>query len=272
MRRQPFWFWIVVLCILALFVSPMAWIYITAFKSKADLFSVDYSKLIIFKPTIANFVYLFTNTPFVKEIANSLLISVSSTILVMLISIPAAYSFARFNTGYGHLLFQTIATRMFPATVAAIPFFILFRSLRLLDTQLVLILLYTYFNFSFATFLLYGFFREIPEELEYAAMVDGYGRPTILIKIVYPMIRPGIMVSAIFCLVFSWNEFLYALLFTRVNARTVAVGLTSFWASIEISWGPMSAAVGLAILPTLITGWALQRYIIRGLTFGAVKG
>ena len=109
----------------------------------------------------------------------------------MLVALPAAYSFARYETGHGHLLFVTISTRMFPAAVAAIPFFMLFKGLGMLDTRTVLIVLYLYFNVSFAVFLLYGFFREIPRELEQSAMIDGYGRLDVFRKVIFPMIKPG---------------------------------------------------------------------------------
>jgi multiple sugar transport system permease protein len=161
---------------------------------------------------------------------------------------------------------------MFPGAVAAIPFFFAFKALGMLDTHLGLTLLIFYFNMSFATFLLFGFFREVPEELEHAAMVDGYGRLEILRRIVFPLIIPGVAVTAIFCLVWAWNEFLYSFLFTRTDARTISVGISAFWGAMDVAWGPMAAAMSLAILPTLLAVWFMQRYIIRGLTFGAVKG
>lgn len=265
-------FWMVIFLILFMFVFPILWVYITSIKSKADIFSLDFSKLFIFRPTTAHFDNLFNETPFFLEITNTFITSVVSTALVMLVSLPAAYSFARFNTGGGHLLFITISTRMFPIAVAAIPIFIVYKTLGWLDTRIGLTLLFLYFNTSFAVFLLFGFFREIPVELEHAAMIDGYGRLTILRKVVFPLIKPGAALTAVFCLVFAWNEFFFAFLFTRVLARTISVGLTAFWGSIEIQWGPMAAGAALAILPTLIACWFMQRYIIRGLTFGAVKG
>jgi multiple sugar transport system permease protein len=161
---------------------------------------------------------------------------------------------------------------MFPGVVAAVPFFMMFRTFRLLDTHAGLILLYVYFNTSFATFLLYGFFNEVPKELEQAAMIDGYNRMEIFRMIVFPLIKPGLAVTAVFCLIWSWNEFFYAFLFTRLTARTVNVLISSFWGSIEVQYGTMAAGAAVAILPTLITAWFMQRYIIRGLTFGAVKG
>jgi len=265
-------FWIITAVVLFVVVGPLAWIYLTAFKSANDIFTTDVRKLVFFKPTMENFHRLFSDYPFWNNFLNTIIVSAISTVLVLLVSVPAAYSFARWNTGQGHLLFTTISTRMFPAVVAAIPFFMMYRKVGLLDTHLGLILLYTYFNTSFATFLLYGFFKDIPEELEYAAMVDGYSRVDIFRKIVLPLARPGIVVTTVFCLIWSWNEFLYAFLFTRSTARTVTVLISSFWGSIEVQYGPMAAGAAIVILPTLFVAWFMQRYIIRGLTFGAVKG
>ncbi|UCD82383.1 MAG: carbohydrate ABC transporter permease [Desulfobacterales bacterium] len=265
-------FWITTLVVLSIVIGPLLWIYLTAFKGPDDIFTTELKKLIVFTPTLENFERLFTDYPYWFNLGNTAIVSVVSTIFVMIVSLPAAYSFARWNTGGGHLLFVTISTRMFPGVVAAIPFFIVFRSLGLLDTHAGLILLYIYFNTSFATFLLYGFFREVPAELEYAAMIDGYGRMEIFRKIVFPLILPGLAVTTVFCLIWSWNEFFYAFLFTRLTARTVNVLISSFWGSIEVQYGPMAAGAGIAILPTLVAAWLMQRYIIRGLTFGAVKG
>ncbi|MCK4784375.1 MAG: carbohydrate ABC transporter permease [Desulfobacteraceae bacterium] len=267
MRRVIFWIGVAI--ILFVFIFPIAWIFVTSFKGRADIMVPT---RFFFIPTLENYAYEFGKMPLLKEMKNSAIVTLLSTAFVMAVSLPAGYSFARFNTGGGHLLFITISTRMFPVAVAAIPFFLVYKSLGWLDTRIGLTLLFFYFNMSFAVFLLFGFFREIPEELEHAAMVDGYGRLTILRKVVFPLIKPGAAITAVFCLVFAWNEFLFAFLFTRIHARTISVGLTTFWGSMKIQWGPMAAGAGLAILPTLIACWFMQRYIIRGLTFGAVKG
>lgn len=272
MKATKVLFWILAIIVVLGFVFPIAWIFITAFKPRADILSIELSKAIMFLPTLDNFRHVFTWTLFPKELLNTLIVSVGSTILVMVFSLPAAYSFARWNPGEGNLLFVTISTRMFPGVVAAIPFFYMFRNLGLLDTHLGLILLEYYFNMSFATFLLYGFFREIAIELEQAAMVDGYGRLDIFRRIIFPLIGPGAAITAVFCLVFTWNEFLFSLLFTHHIARPLSVGLSLFWGSLEIQWGPMCAAASMSIIPTLVAAWFMQRYIVRGLTFGAVKG
>jgi multiple sugar transport system permease protein len=273
MRQRSFLFWLATVVVLLIFVLPLVWMYLTSFKTTADIFSTDIKKLLIFSPTLENYHGIFFGEKaFFRELLNTLIVAVASTILVMLVALPAAYSFARYNTGYGHLLFITISTRMFPAVVAAIPFFFAFKALGLLDTHFGLTMLYLYFNMSFAVFLLFGFFREIPVELEQAAMIDGYGRLAILRKIIFPLIKPGAAITTIFCLIFSWNEFLFAFLFTRAEVRTMTIGLSTFWSAVEMAWGPMAGWTALAILPTLTAAWFMQRYIIRGLTFGAVKG
>jgi len=266
-------FWVVVVVVLLVLVFPIFWIYLTSFKPPEYVYSLDPGRLFAFGPTLANYEFLFTEKPlFVRAFVNTAVIATISTGFVMVVSLPAAYSFARWNTGAGNLLFITISTRMFPPVIAAIPFFVLFRSMHLMDTHVALILLYLYFNMSFATFLLFGFFREIPVELEQAARVDGYGLWDIFRRIIFPLIRPGAAITAVFCFVFAWNEFLYAFLFTSRVARTLPLEISAFWGALSIQWGPMAAAVGLGILPTLIIAWFMQRYIIRGLTFGAVKG
>lgn len=265
-------FWVITIIILVIALGPLLWIYLTAFKSANDIMTGQLIKQIIFTPTLDNFKRIFIDFPFFKDLLNTVIISVSSTVLVMIISLPAAYSFARWNTGGGHLLFTTISTRMFPGVVAALPFFILFRKLGLLDTHIGLILLHMYFNVSFATFLMYGFFKDVPVELEQAALIDGYGRFNIFRRIVLPLVLPGIATTSVFCLIWSWNEFLFSFLFTRNVARPLTVLISSFWGSIEVQYGPMAAGAAIGVLPTLVAAWFMQRYIIRGLTFGAVKG
>lgn len=254
------------------FIFPIAWIFITAFRARADILSISLAKLFFFKPSLESFQHVFTHTTIVRELANSAIISVGATLLVMVFALPSAYSFARWNTGGGHLLFITLSTRMFPGFLAAMAYFFVYKETGLMDTHLGLALFFYYFNISFATFLLYGFFREIPPELEQAAMIDGYSRLEILRKITVPLILPGVAITAVFVLIFNWNEFLFSMLFTKINARTVAVGLAMFWGSVEIQWGPMCAGASMAVLPTLAAAWFMQRYIVRGLTFGAVKG
>lgn len=265
-------FWVITGLVLVIIVAPLAWIYLTAFKGPNDLFAADLTRFVVFEPTLKNFEDLFRDYPFWSNLLNTALVSVGGTVVTIFASLLAAYSFARWNTGGGDLLFMTVSTRMFPMAVAAIPHFVVFKTLGLLDTHLGLMLLYVFFNMSFATFLLYGFFNEVPKEVEQAAMIDGYGRIEVFRKIVFPLIRPGVAVTSVFCLIWMWNEFFFAFLFTRSDARTVNVLLSSFWGGLQVQYGLMTAGAAITILPTLLAAWFMQRYIIRGLTFGAVKG
>jgi multiple sugar transport system permease protein len=265
-------FWVATVLVLVIIVAPLAWIYLTAFKGPADLFASDLKRFVVFKPTLENFVVLFRDYPFWPNLLNTIIVSVAGTVVTVICSLMAAYSFARWNTGGGDLLFMTVSTRMFPMAVAAIPHFVFFKMLGLLDTHFGLMLLYVFFNISFATFLLYGFFNEVPKEVEQAAMIDGYGRIEVFRKIVFPLIGPGVAVTSVFCLIWMWNEFFFAFLFTRSNARTVTVLISSFWGGLQVQYNLMAAGAAITILPTLIAAWFMQRYIIRGLTFGAVKG
>ena len=265
-------FWMVTIFVLLVIIIPLTWIYLTAFKSSQDVFAKDLTRLVVFKPSLDNFRSLFSEYPFWKNLLNTALVSVGGTIITMAVSLLAAYSFARWNTGRGDLLFMTVSTRMFPMAVAAIPHFVVFKTLGLLDTHWGLMLLYVFFNMSFATFLLYGFFNDVPKEVEQAAMIDGYGRMEVFRKIVFPLIKPGLAVTAVFCLIWMWNEFFFAFLFTRNVARTVTVLISSFWGGLQVQYNLMAAGAAITILPTLVAAWFMQRYIIRGLTFGAVKG
>ena len=265
-------FWMVTIFVLLVIIIPLTWIYLTAFKTSQDVFAKDLTRLVVFKPSLDNFRSLFSEYPFWKNLLNTALVSIGGTIITMAVSLLAAYSFARWNTGRGDLLFMTVSTRMFPMAVAAIPHFVVFKTLGLLDTHWGLMLLYVFFNMSFATFLLYGFFNDVPKEVEQAAMIDGYGRMEVFRKIVFPLIKPGLAVTAVFCLIWMWNEFFFAFLFTRNVARTVTVLMSSFWGGLQVQYNLMAAGAAITILPTLVAAWFMQRYIIRGLTFGAVKG
>src|SRR5512140_59187 len=194
---KKLFFWVITGMVLVIIVAPLAWIYLTALKGPSDIFAADLTRFVVFEPTLRNFEELFRDYPFWSNLLNTAIVSVAGTIVTMFASLLAAYSFARWNTGGGDLLFMTVSTRMFPMAVAAIPHFVVFKTLGLLDTHLGLMLLYVFFNISFATFLLYGFFNEVPKEVEQAAMIDGYDRMAVFRKIVFPLIKPGLAVTSV---------------------------------------------------------------------------
>lgn len=269
-----------VIAILIFFLFPIYWMITTSFKPPNDILTRPPKW--VFEPTLGNYVYAFEQANFAMFIKNSLMVSLISTTLVIVAGCLASYSFARYNPGAGNLMFFILTTRMMPAIAVIMPFFVIFkvvgetaigRTLSLgLDRPGALVVCYTVFNLPLAIWLLHSFFQDIPIELEDSARLDGYSRLQVLWRVVLPLAAPGIAVTAIFCLLFSWNEFLFAFLLTRDVARTITVGVAGFWTQRGIMWGPLSAAATVCVVPMMIFALLLQRYIVRGLTFGAVRG
>jgi multiple sugar transport system permease protein len=270
----------IVIALLILFLFPIYWMIATSFKDSADILTRPPKW--VFKPTLDNYIYAFEERDFGLYIKNTLIVSLASTALVIVLGSLASYSFARYNPGAGHLMFFILTTRMMPAIAVILPYFIIFRDIGEtavgralwlgLDRPGALVVSYTMFNLPFAIWLLHSFFQDIPIELEDSARLDGYSRLQVLWRVVLPLAAPGLAVTAIFCLIFSWNEFLFAFLLTRNTAATITVGVNSFWTLRGILWGPLSAAAVVCVVPMMIFALLLQRYIVRGLTFGAVRG
>ena len=268
----------VTLIYLALFIGlffalfPIAWTISTSFKTFKEYYTFP-PVWIPHYPTLNNYKYiLFTWTSGLKYLLNSTVIASLNTVLVLLISIPAAYGIARFRIGYENLSFWILSQRMLPPIAVVIPYFLLFKKLGLIDTYLSLIIVYLPFNIGFAVWLLIGFFEDFPRDVEEAAMIDGCSRLDAILKVVIPIIAPGIVVCAIFCFIFCWNEFMFALILTRQTAKTVTAQLAAFQSPTKIMWGEMSALVVFAIIPVFILALLVQRYLVRGLALGAVKG
>ena len=229
-----------------------------------------------------NYIYALQKANFLHFIQNTILVATVSTVIVIVLSSLASYSFARYNPGGGNILFFILTTKMFPAIAVVLPYFLIFRDIgntdigKLLGIGLdkpgALIISYTMFNLPFAIWLMVSFFQDIPRELEDSSRLDGYNRLQVLWRVVLPLAAPGIAVTAIFCLIFSWNEFLFAYILTRDAARTITVGVESFFTLRGILWGPVAAAATISVAPMLVFVLILQRYMVRGLTFGAVRG
>lgn len=270
----------IILVVLLWTIFPIAWMILTSFKMADDIM-VSPPKF-VFEPTLDNYVYALQKANFGLFIQNTIFIAVTSTLLVIVLASLASYSFARYNVGGGNILFFILTTRMFPAIAVVLPYFLIFRDIGStpvgqalgigLDKPGALIVSYTMFNLPFAIWLMVSFFQDIPREVEDSARLDGYSRLHVLAKVVLPLAAPGIAVTAIFCLIFSWNEFLFAYILTRDAARTITVGVESFFTLRGILWGPVAAAATISVVPMLIFVLVLQRYMVRGLTFGAVRG
>lgn len=270
----------IIVLILTASLFPIAWMITTSFKPADDIMTMP--PRFIFRPTLENYIYALQKANFAHFIENTIYVALASTVIVIVLSSLASYSFARYNPGGGNILFFILTTKMFPAIAVVLPYFIIFQTIGDtgvgqalgigLDRRGALIISYTMFNLPFAIWLMVSFFQDIPRELEDSARLDGYNRLQVLWRVVLPLAAPGIAVTAIFCLIFSWNEFLFAYILTRDAARTITVGVESFFTLRGILWGPVAAAATISVAPMLVFVLILQRYMVRGLTFGAVRG
>jgi multiple sugar transport system permease protein len=270
----------IIIALLIFFLFPIFIMIATSFKPDAAVLTKPPTWS--FQPTLDNYRYAFERANFGLFIKNTLVVTLTSTFFVIVLGSLASYSFARYDVGKGHIMFFILTTRMFPAIAVILPYFVIFRNIGRtafgqfinlgLDTTGALIITYTMFNLPFAIWLMHSFFQEIPLELEDSARLDGYSRFQVFTKVVLPLAAPGIAVTAIFSLIFAWNEFLFAFMLTRDAARTITVGVSGFWTQRGILWGPLSAAAVVCVVPMLAFALILQRYFVRGLTFGAVRG
>lgn len=265
-------YYLAIAFVLALALFPIYWTITTSFKSKMDVISTPPKW--IFRPVLDNYKYItYARIAFPRYLKNSLIISVGTTLIAVTAGSLAAYALARYNfKGKENIAFWMLSTRMMPAPAVVLPLYILMRGFKLIDTHAAPILTHVIITLPFAVWVMRGFFEEIPKDLEEAALVDGCSRFSSFIRIVLPLSLPGLVVTALFCIMFSWNEFLFALVLTSTRAKTATVACTEFRGWMETAWGPACAAATITIIPILLITLFLQRHIVRGLTLGAVKG
>ena len=258
------------LVVLYFVTFPIIWLGLTAFKTQRAAFSTD----IFFTPTLQNFTRLFDGNPydFTPMIINSVIISVVTVVIAIPLAIMASYAFSRYVfVGQDMLLIAVLATQFLPGVVVMLPYFIQFRNLGLLDTRLALIIMHLSAAIPFAIWLMKGFVDSLPIEIELAALVDGCTEFQVLRYITVPLIMPGIVTATVFTFVLSWNEFLFAFILTRDQARPMMVGLMSIVEVNGIPWEKLAAAGLIIMIPIFIVSIAIRRYFIEGLTMGAVK-
>lgn len=252
-------------------VFPVYWIFASSFKPSADFFDVPPS--FIFKPTFANYQKIFNQPTFLMYLKNSLLVSCSVTLLSISVASLAAYALARYRFPGARLISLAIlSARLVPGATMIIPYFALFRAFRLTDSLLALVVAYTGFSLPFACWLLYGFFLELPIDMQDAARVDGCTEFAVFWRIALPLTLPGLGATAILVFLGAWNEFLFALVLAGRQAKTLPVYLATFISEQTVFWGGLFATAVLMVIPTLVLTLAVQRSLVRGLTAGAVKG
>lgn len=270
MTRLEIYLRLGVLCLFFLFfMFPFYWLIATSFKVDVDAFAIPPKWL--FWPTIANYRDVLLDTDFLAQALNSLIASLLNVVLVLALATPAAYSMSRYRTGGKHLLFWFLSIRMVPPIVAAIPLFVIAAQARLIDTPVILPVLYLIINMPFAVWMLKSFIDEIPREIDESALIDGCSILGIQWRIILPLLKPGLTATAVFCFIMAWNEFLIANIFTRRDAVTIPVGIAKFITEKQILWGYITAAATLASIPPIVFLWIFQRNIVRGLTVGAIR-
>jgi multiple sugar transport system permease protein len=252
-------------------LAPIAWMLTVSVK--ADEFAPQWFG---FRSTWAHYANAFAQGEFLRYFLNSAIVAVGSVVCALVLGIPAAYGLARFpwpREWGSRISFWVLSTRMLPPIVTVIPAFFLLREIHLLNSLPGLILVYAAFNLPFVVWMMRGFFEEVSKDIEEAAMLDGESRLGILLRIVLPMVRPGVAATATFCLIVAWNELLFALILTQTDsAMTLPVGIASRVTQYQIEWGAMSAAGAVAMVPVVAFAFFAQRALVRGLSLGAVKG
>jgi multiple sugar transport system permease protein len=262
---------------LALFVAlfPIYWIAVNSFKLDLDIFTVP-PVWFDFEPTAEHYYATFVERSFLRYALNSAIIAIATTIISLVFGTMAGYALARFRYSgqwRRQISFWILSTRMMPPIVTMIPLFLFFNYFDLLNSKTAVVVSYTAFNLPFATWMMKSYFQDLPVELEEAAIVDGDTRWGAFLHIALPLARPGIAATAIFSLIISWNEFLLALILTKTDqSLTLPVGIAGRISQYTTYWGEISAAGFLASIPIMMFAFIVQKHLVRGLSFGAVKG
>jgi len=261
--------YVIVIVGLLFFFFPIAWISLTAFKT-GDEFMKSPPVWFPRTPTLASFKFVI-EAGGLKALQNSFIIAGGATILALLLGSMAAYGLARYKIGGDDLPFFFLSQRFMPPVAVIFPFLLILKTLNWMDSYQALIILYLTFNLPYVIWMMRGFFIEIPIEMEEAAMVDGCSPLQAFWHIALPLAAPGLIATGVFCFIFSWIEFFFAVTTTRRTAIPMSVFLTSFFGPQQTQWGAVGASSFIAMVPMLILSLFVQRYLVRGLTMGAVK-
>jgi len=282
MNKKIFGKLLVVLGVVALtayVVSPFIWITMMSFKTPVDTIAVP--PKFIFKPTLDNYKALFgvgsgpsmlTASTFFSFFKNSLILSAGSVLLSLILALPAAYAIGRLDfKDKEKRAYRFLSLRFLPEVTIILPLYVLYQKLHLYNTFIGLILVYQFISVPLMVWMLRSYFEEIPMAIEHAARTDGYSWAGAFFRLVLPLAAPGVAATVVLCFIFCWNNFSLGLMLGGVDTQPVTVGLLAFMGSQEVAWGLMTAAIVITIIPEMILALAVQKYMIRGLTFGAVK-
>lgn len=252
---------------------PITWIVLTSLKPSNEIISFPV-KYLPSRLTFENYISLFTETKFPTFFLNSTVVSLVSALIVLVVAVFAGYGLARYEfKGKITFLLFILFTQMIPYMVILVPLFIIFSKLNLINNLMGLIIVYAVINIPFCVLLMRGFFERIPNSLEESAMVDGCSRIRALFVIILPIMIPGVISTFVFAFIGAWNELFFSIMFINSDIfKTLPVGMTSFILKYEVNWGAMTAATVLSLIPVTLLFIFVQKYIVQGLTQGAVKG
>jgi multiple sugar transport system permease protein len=267
-ERRLLYALVIVLVVLVMF--PFVWLLTLSFKTDADIFA--FPPKLLFTPTLDNYAALWEGN-FPRSFANSAVASIVSTLLAMLAGVPGAYALSRTAMrAERSLSLLILSSRMAPPIAFTIPYFLVYRHLELLDTLTGLIIIYLTFNLSLVVWLMRSFFDATPRSLEEAAWIDGASLWQGFTRIILPLSGPGLAATAILCFLYSWNDFFFALILTRTEAMTAPVAVVNFMNYEGWEWGKIAAGGTMVMLPVLVFSIAVRKFLIQGMTAGAVKG
>lgn len=262
---------IVLILIALVFIFPVFWMLSISVKMPIDIIRMP--PKFFFKPDFTNYQLIMKNPQVLKGFMNSILLTVSTLLVSFCIGVPAAYAIARYQFKFKKVfLISILSGLMIPLITLALPYYVIYQKIGLLDSLFGMILVYLVIHIPFVVWMMGTFIRQIPSELDESAFIDGCGIYQILLKIIIPTAKPGIAAAAISCVIATWNEFLFAFILTQTKTKTAPVVIVSFMSTTGIEWGKMASMATILMLPIIVFGLSVQKYYIAGLTAGAIKG
>ena len=250
------------------FVAPLLWMLSASFKTNVDIY--DSSKAIFFSPTLDNYHTVFAQAQYAKYIWNSFFVSLVATLLSLVLAVPAAYSMSRFSMKRSAMV--VLLARIIPGVSLLVPWYLVFAQLQLVGTYTVLIMSMMFVSLPLILYIMISYFDSMPEELEESAQVDGLTAIGAFLRVTLPLSMPGVATATILSFIFAWNNFLFALVLSGADTKTLPVAIFDFVGYASIDWGGLMAAAVIVTLPIMLFALFTQKYIVSGLTAGATKG
>lgn len=271
-KFEQFLLTVMTILVVLFFMLPVFWLVTTSFKFGREAFAIP-PKWLLFEFTWRNYTEVLATTKIGLYLTNSLIISAGATILSLVLGVPAGYAIARSGSRLLNMsAYFFLLLLMVPPVAMLIPFYLIMRDLHLLGSYASLIILDTVFDAAFVVWMMRSYFADVPKEIEEAALVDGASRFAAFWRVALPLSIPGVVAAALYVIIFSWNDFLFALMLTSPATKTIPLGILASFSAVEISWGRMAVMCLFAIVPALVISLFLNRYFIQGVTMGATKG